>query len=96
MKSMCAFCVGVLATATSLPVLAQTHILKIATGELPPYMTAARADQGISVSVVRGAWCVVRGAFELAGYQVKYTFLPWSRARAETRLGKRDNDATPP
>jgi hypothetical protein len=38
-----------LSMAASLPVLAQTHTLKIATGEFPPYMTAARADQGISL-----------------------------------------------
>lgn len=72
--------------AASLSVLAQTHTLKIATGELPPYMTAARADRGISLSVVRRA-------FELAGYQVEFTFLPWSRALAETRLGKWDATA---
>lgn len=86
MKSMRATCVWALALAASLPVLAQTHTLKIATGELPPYMTAARADQGISLSVVRRA-------FELAGYQVEFTFLPWSRALAETRLGKWDATA---
>ena len=42
--------------AASLSILAQTQTLKIATGELPPYMTAARADQGISISVVRRAF----------------------------------------
>ena len=86
MKSMRAFCVGALAMVASLPAPAQIHVLKIATGELPPYMTAARADQGISLSVVRRA-------FELAGYRVEYTFLPWSRALAETRLGKWDATA---
>ncbi|MES2949337.1 MAG: transporter substrate-binding domain-containing protein [Pseudomonadota bacterium] len=75
-----------LAVAAQLSVSAQTHTLKIATGELPPYMTAARADQGISLNVVRRA-------FELAGYQVEYVFLPWSRALAETRLGKWDATA---
>lgn len=66
--------------------IADVKTLNIATGELPPYMTAAREDQGISLSVVRRA-------FELAGYQVKFTFLPWSRALAETRLGKWDATA---
>ncbi|MES2584803.1 MAG: transporter substrate-binding domain-containing protein [Pseudomonadota bacterium] len=77
-----------LATAALLPVLAQTQpqTLKIATGELPPYMTAARADYGISLSLVRRA-------FELSGYRVEFTFLPWSRALAETRLGKWDATA---
>lgn len=75
-----------LAVAASFSALADTKVLKIATGELPPYMTAARADQGISLSVVRRA-------FELSGYQVEFTFLPWSRALAETRLGKWDATA---
>ena len=88
MNRMRSYFVLALAMAASLSVLAQTHThtLKIATGELPPYMTAARADQGISLSVVRRA-------FELMGYQVEFTFLPWSRALAETRLGKWDATA---
>ena len=76
----------VCAMTASLSVLAKTHTLKIATGELAPYMAAARADQGISLSVVRRA-------FELVGYKVEFTFLPWSRALAETRLGKWDATA---
>ena len=80
------YTVLVLAMAASLSALAQGQTLKIATGELPPYMTAARVDQGISLSVVRRA-------FELVGYQVEFTFLPWSRALAETRLGKWDATA---
>lgn len=86
MKSMRSYVVLAFAMAASLSVLAQTQTLKIATGELPPYMTAARADQGISLSVVRRA-------FELVGYKVEFTFLPWSRALAETRLGKWDATA---
>ncbi len=86
MKSMRSCVVLALAMATSLSVLAQARTLKIATGELPPYMAAARADQGISLSVVRRA-------FELVGYQVEFTFLPWPRALAETRLGKWDATA---
>lgn len=61
-------------------------LLKIATGELSPYATASRADHGIALAIVRRA-------FELSGYQVQYTFLPWSRALAETRLGKWDGTA---
>lgn len=86
MKSARSCVVLALAMAASLSVLAKTQTLKIATGELPPYMAAGRADQGISLSVVRRA-------FELAGYQVEFTFLPWSRALAETRLGKWDATA---
>lgn len=68
------------------PALAETKTLRIATGEYPPYATAARVDKGIALSIVRRA-------FELAGYTVEYTFLPWSRALAETRLGKWDATA---
>ncbi|QDL55828.1 substrate-binding periplasmic protein [Rhodoferax aquaticus] len=66
--------------------VAQKPALKIATGELAPYATESRPDQGIALSIVRRS-------FELAGYQVEYTFLPWSRALAETRLGKWDASA---
>ena len=66
--------------------LAQAATLQIATGEFPPYATASRADQGIALSIVRRA-------FELAGHQVKFTFLPWSRAQLETEAGKWDASA---
>jgi polar amino acid transport system substrate-binding protein len=85
-KILRSYVVLTLAMAASLSVLAETKTLKIATGELPPYMTAGRTDQGISLSIVRRA-------FELSGYQVEFTFLPWSRALAETRLGKWDATA---
>jgi polar amino acid transport system substrate-binding protein len=61
-------------------------VLRIATGELPPYATETRADQGIALSIVRRA-------FELEGFQTEFTFLPWSRALAESRLGKWDGTA---
>lgn len=61
-------------------------VLRIATGELAPYATESRADQGIALSIVRRA-------FELEGYQIEFTFLPWSRALAESRLGKWDGTA---
>jgi polar amino acid transport system substrate-binding protein len=72
--------------ALASPAMAQKTPLRIATGELAPYATASRADQGIALSIVRKS-------FELAGYQVEFTFLPWSRALAETRLGKWDASA---
>lgn len=62
------------------------HVLRIATGELPPYATETRADKGIALSIVRRA-------FELEGIQVEFTFLPWSRSLAESRLGKWDGTA---
>ncbi|CAN5722276.1 transporter substrate-binding domain-containing protein [soil metagenome] len=71
------------------PVSAQKDllpVLRIATGELPPYATETRPDQGIALSIVRRA-------FEVEGYQVEFTFLPWSRALAESRLGKWDGSA---
>lgn len=61
-------------------------VLRIATGELPPYATETRADKGIALSIVRRA-------FALAGFQTEFTFLPWSRALAESRLGKWDGTA---
>lgn len=61
-------------------------ILRIATGELPPYATASRGDQGLALAIVRRA-------FELSGYRVQYQFLPWSRALAETRDGTWDASA---
>ncbi|MFZ6876164.1 substrate-binding periplasmic protein [Undibacterium sp. Di27W] len=64
----------------------EPRLLRIATGELPPYATESRADKGIALSIVRRA-------FELEGYQVEFTFLPWSRALAESRAGKWDGTA---
>src|SRR5574343_387520 len=69
--------VGALACRAS---WANTQTLRIATGELPPYATQARADQGIALDIVRRA-------FALAGYQVQFHFLPWARAQQETRQG---------
>jgi polar amino acid transport system substrate-binding protein len=65
---------------------AEDRVVRIATGELPPYATQARPDGGMALAIVRSA-------FELAGYRVEYTFLPWSRALAETRIGKWDATA---
>ncbi len=78
--------------ACQLPSWSQDHVavfrplLKIATGELPPYATTNRPDQGIALNIVRQA-------FELAGFRVEFNFLPWSRALAESRLGKWDGTA---
>ena len=65
---------------------ARAETLRIATGELPPYASAARPDQGISLHIVRQA-------FARAGVQVEYVFLPWTRAHVEARDGKWDATA---
>jgi polar amino acid transport system substrate-binding protein len=60
--------------------------LRIATGELPPYATQGRPDQGVALQVVRRA-------FALAGHEVQFHFMPWSRAQHETRAGRWDATA---
>ena len=79
-------CLATLLACCPLTLAQPKPVLKIATGELTPYATQTRPDKGIALSIVRRA-------FELAGYQVEYTFLPWSRTLAETRLGKWDGTA---
>lgn len=74
-------CVAWLAATT-----AHAEKLRIATGELPPYSTATRPDQGIALAVVRAA-------FEREGIEVEYVFLPWNRAQEEARSGKFDGTA---
>ena len=64
----------------------QAQTLRIATGELPPYASAARADQGISLHIVREA-------FAREGIRVEYVFMPWTRALVEAREGKWDGTA---
>ena len=61
-------------------------VLRLATGEFPPYATASRPDQGLALAVVRRA-------FELGGFAVDFHFLPWPRALAETREGRWDASA---
>lgn len=65
---------------------AQAQPLRLATGELPPYATQERADQGIALDVVRQA-------FDLAGLKVTYTFKPWTRTLEEARAGMWDATA---
>lgn len=60
--------------------------LRLATGELPPYATASRPDQGIALEIVRRA-------FAYAGYGVQYTFKPWTRSLEEARAGLWDGTA---
>ena len=69
--------------------LAPAHAenLRIITGELPPYASQERADQGIALSIVRQA-------FSQVGDTVDYTFKPWARSLEEARIGRWDGTAT--
>ncbi len=75
-----------LAVVASGVAAANDRVVRIATGELAPYATESRPDGGMALAIVRAA-------FEQSGYKVEYTFRPWSRALAETRIGKWDATA---
>ncbi len=60
--------------------------LRLVTGELPPYATEERPDQGIALDIVRRA-------FAYSGYEVSYTFKPWMRSLEEARAGQWDGTA---
>ncbi len=65
---------------------ASADVVRIATGELPPYATADASDSGTALQIVRRA-------FALAGHEVRYQFMPWQRAQNETRAGLWDASA---
>lgn len=65
---------------------AKAQTLRLVTGELPPYATQERPDQGIALDIVRRA-------FDLAGLEVAYTFKPWTRTLEEARAGMWDATA---
>lgn len=67
------------------PAGARAEVVRIATGELPPYATAEASDSGTALQIVRRA-------FALAGHEVRYQFMPWPRAQNETEPGS----GTPP
>lgn len=77
---------GLPAAVAAPPPAAAKLSLRIATGELPPYATAGRADGGLALAIVRRA-------FQLGGHAVEFHFMPWSRALAETREGLWDATA---
>ena len=60
--------------------------LRLATGELPPYATEQRPDQGIALDIIRRA-------FANEGIDVQYFFKPWTRSLEEARDGKWDGTA---
>ena len=77
-------CTGLLCLTGSIVNAAET--LRLSTGELPPYATRERADDGIALNIVRKA-------FANAGYAVQYTFKPWTRSLEEARAGLFDGTA---
>lgn len=80
---------GVWLSATSLVIAAPpaVQVWRIATGELPPYATQNRRDQGLALNIVRQA-------LQSQGVQVEFVFMPWARAQEETRAGQWDATAT--
>ena len=65
---------GLICSLLACHAAAQRPVLQIATGELAPYATTLRPDNGIALSVVQEA-------FQIQDVDVRYTFLPWSRAQ---------------
>lgn len=62
------------------------RMLRISTGEYPPWVGAGLPGNGF---VAR----VVRESFQLAGYDVEFTFFPWKRAYEQARQGSFDATA---
>ncbi len=56
------------------PATAAAENLRLVTGELPPYATQERPDDGIALDIVRKAFANV-------GSTVSYTFKPWTRSQ---------------
>lgn len=65
---------------------ATAEVLRLATGQFAPYATQERPDQGIALDIVRRA-------FALEGFEVEYTFKPWTRTLEESRAGLWDATA---
>ena len=82
-----AFCmVLALGLCSGLPASARAENLRLVTGELPPYATQERTDDGIALAIVRKA-------FAIGGSTVSYTFKPWTRSLEEARAGLWDGTA---
>lgn len=76
----------VLVALAATPWVFAAETIRLATGELPPYATQERSDEGIALDIVRKA-------FAHAGMEVEYTFKPWMRSLEEARAGKFDGTA---
>ena len=79
-------CLASFGLAAGLCTGASAQTMRLATGELPPYATEQRPDQGIALEIVRRA-------FANAGIDVQYFFKPWARSLEEARDGKWDGTA---
>lgn len=66
--------------------LVRAETVAIATGEFPPW-TSESARYGGFVNRV------VAAAFARVGIDVKFSYMPWKRAEAETRVGRYDASA---
>lgn len=58
-------------------------VVRVASGEWPPYATEHRADQGLTLNLLRRA-------LEARGHTMRVDFMPWARALAMTRAGHYD------
>jgi len=77
---------ALLALFAACPTVYAAEKIRLATGELPPYATQERSDEGIALDIVRKA-------FAQSGFEVEYTFKPWMRSLEEARAGKFDGTA---
>lgn len=83
----CTFWIALaLGLCSGLPAGARAESLRLVTGELPPYATQERTDDGIALDIVRKAFANV-------GSTVSYTFKPWTRSLEEARAGQWDGTA---
>lgn len=61
----------------------QTPLVRVATGEWPPYASSRRADKGLALDRLRRA-------LESRGYQVEFSFMFWPRTLSDTLTGRYD------
>ena len=67
----------------SVPAQTPDKVVRVATGEWPPYSTASRSDGGLTINVLRRALAI-------SGYRMELSFLPWSGALREAAQGNFD------
>ncbi len=60
-----------------------SNTVRIATGDYPPYTDARQPDGGLVTARLRAALAV-------QGLEARFEFLPWARAKEETRAGHFD------
>jgi polar amino acid transport system substrate-binding protein len=79
----CAIAAALVFSASAWGTQASDKVVRVATGEWPPYSTASRKDGGLTINVLRRA-------LALSGYRMELSFMPWSRALHETAKGHFD------